>query len=68
MRGNNESLDAIFKGHILRLLIVKDFRVNKIDYFFTRDLFSLKSLFALLFAETVIKILVLIMNKHNGNI
>ena len=47
IRGNNESLDTIFKGHILELFIMKDFRVKKIDYFFTRDLFSLKSLLAL---------------------
>ena len=47
VKGNNESLDTIFKGHILRLLIVKDFRVKKIDYFFTRDLFSVKPLLAL---------------------
>ena len=32
VRGNNESLDTIFKGHIIRLLIVKNFRVKKIDY------------------------------------
>ena len=26
VRGNNESLDTIFKGHILRLIIVKNLR------------------------------------------
>ena len=47
VRDKNESLDTISKLHILRLIIVKNLRVNKIDYFFTRDLFSLKSLLAL---------------------
>ena len=47
VKEKNESLDAIFKGHILRLKIVKNLRVQKIDYFSTRDLFSLKSLLAL---------------------
>ena len=40
VRENNESLDTIFKDHILRLIIMKNFGVTKIVYFFTRDLFS----------------------------
>ena len=63
VRGNNESLDTIFKGHIVWLIIVKKIRLKKIDYFFTRDLFSLKSLLALWFAEAMTKILAVIMNE-----
>ena len=40
VRENNESLDTIFKGHVLQLRVTKNFRVKKIAYFFTRDLFS----------------------------
>ena len=47
VRRNNESLDTFFRGHILRLIILKNFRVKEINYFFTRDLFFLKSLVAL---------------------
>ena len=51
VRGNNEFLDTIFQGHILRLILLEILIRQKIDYFLKLDKYGCQRQFSIFFTN-----------------